>query len=198
MAAKGNAAVSNLPSHEVMVGRILDCYRNASPAQVEAGAQWYGMAQEWAETLAAGTAYSVTQTAGVIAALSPQTPWAINKRQAMDCVKAHAAGLPLPSCNTSAQMGKVAAILDGAMPQHALKGPKERAFFGNIMGDVSLVTVDRWAFLTATGTPVEGGGLSRAAFNIVAAAWNDAAAIFGVSRPTLQAVCWVVERGSGE
>lgn len=194
--AKSVAAVSNLPDHDTMVANILREYWASTPAEKAAGATWYQEAQEYAATLAAGTPYSMTQCAGVIAALSPQTEWGLNKRQAAECVRAHAAGVPVPSCNTGVQMGKVRAMLDGAMPQHVLHGPKERAFFGNITQDETLVTVDRWAFLTAVGVRMtdDNRGIGVGAFRRIAAAWHEAARILGITVFILQAICWVARK----
>lgn len=198
--AKSVAAKVNLPAHEVMVQNILATYRSATPAQVEAGTLWYAQALEWAETLATGTPYSVAQCAGVIAALSPKQEWAINKRAALNCVQAHSRGEALPACHYPIQVDKAQRILDGALPLDVLHGPKERSFYGNIMGDASCITVDRWAFRTATGVSLgdNAGGISTSAYPILAAAWNEAARILGVSRHIVQAVCWVVERGSAQ
>lgn len=194
------ANVANLPAHDQMVANILRVWHSATDTQREQGTHWYNEARDYAETMAAGSPYSVEQCAGVIAALSPQQDWAMNKRIALRCITAHAAGEPIPSVHYAVQCAKVLRILEGEYAGAILKGPKENAFYNNILGSPEFVTVDRWAFKTATGTSLSenGGGISRGAFKVLAAAYRAAGLALGVTLPTLQAVCWVVERGSAD
>lgn len=200
------AAVCNLPAHAAMVANIVSTYRRATPAQIHAGAHWYDEAREYSRTLAAGSPFTEWQAAGVIAALSPQQGWAINKRNASTCIGVYVGTYgSVPQLHTQAQMGKVLAILDDEdgtyqnVARH-LKGPKESAFYRNICGDHTLPTVDRWAFLTATGTALveEHGGISKGAYKPLSAAWQEAAQTLGIPSAILQAICWIVERGTGE
>jgi hypothetical protein len=194
-------AVQNLPSHSTMVQNIVSAWQRATPAEIEAGTHWYGNARDYAETMAAGTGYTVEQCAAVIAALSPKQDWQVNKRSALACLQAHARGEELPSVHYPVQVAKARRALVGGVPMtDILQGPKESAFFHNIVGSPDFVTVDRWAFKTATGTSIleKLGGIGKGAFRVIAAAYREAAHTLGVSLPTLQAVVWVVERGSAE
>ena len=67
------------------------------------------------------------------------------------------------------------------------------------------MTVDRWAFKTATGValpdvnPGTGkalGGVGKGAYRRIHAAYVEAAHILGIAPAILQAIVWVVERGS--
>ena len=201
------AAVCNLPSHGTMVANIINVYRRATPEQIESGHQWYREAQEFAATLAVGTDYSYRQIAGVIAALSPQSAWSRNKEDARTAVYVHglAGDVNGISLHTGVQMGKVGRILDGETPESVLRGPKESAFSRNIQGDYSLVTVDRWAFKSATGVPLPDvnpatgkalGGIGLGAYKRIHAAYVEAAHIIGIAPAILQAIVWGVERGT--
>lgn len=201
------AAVCNLPDHATMARNIIATYRRATPEQVSQGWSWYHEAQSFARTLAAGTSHPMRSIAGVIAALSPQSSWAMNKENATAAVDVYGiAGQITISLHTKVQMGKVRAILeDGELPLAVLKGPKESAFCRNIMGDYSVCTADRWAFKTATGralpdvNPLTGkalGGIGRGAYKRLHAAFEEAASILGIPVAILQAIVWIVERGS--
>src|SRR5690349_19014081 len=201
------AAVCNLPSHDVMVDNIIRTYRRATIEQIHAGYAWYREAQDFCRTLATATDYPVRAIAGVIAALSPQSSWAQNKENARVAVDVHymVGSCDSISLHTKAQMCKVGRILDGETPESVLRGPKESAFSRNIQGDYSLATVDRWAFKTATGValpdinPVTGkplGGIGKGAYKRIHAAYVEAAAILGIPVAILQAIVWIVERGS--
>ena len=190
-----------------MVRNIIATYRRATPEQIRAGHEWYRVAQEFCATLALGTDYSYRQVAGVIAALSPQSSWAQNQENARVAVYVHglAGDVNGISLHTSVQMDKVGRILDGETPESVLRGPKESAFCRNIQGDYTLVTVDRWAFKTATGValpdvnPGTGkalGGVGKGAYRRIHAAYVEAAHILGIAPAILQAIVWVVERGS--
>lgn len=201
------AAVCNLPAHSVMVANIVLRYQDADSLDIHAGYAWYAEAQEFARTLSTATNYDLRAIAGVIAALSPQQSWAINKSNAETSVRVHydAGHIGGLSLHTKVQMGKVARILEGETPETVLHGPKESAFYRNIVGDYSHCTVDRWAFKTATGTllpdvnPVTGkqlGGVGRGAYKRIHAAFVEAATILGIPVAILQAIVWIVERGS--
>lgn len=201
------AAVCNLPSHDVMVANILRNYHRATKAQIHAGYAWYAEAQDFCRTLATATQYPVRTIAGVIAALSPQAAWGINKANARIAVDVHymTGGCEYISLHTKPQMAKVSRILDGETPESVLRGPKESAFSRNIQGDYSLATVDRHAFTGAVGkplpdvNPVTGkslGGVGKGAYKRIHAAYVEAAAILGTPVAILQAIVWVVIRGS--
>ena len=201
------AAVCNLPDHATMVRNIIAVYRRATPEDIHAGYAWYREAQDFARILGTATDYPVRAIAGIIAALSPQSSWARNKEDARAAVDVHsiAGNLDGVSVHTRVQLGKCARILDGETPESVLKGPKESAFYRNIMGDYSYATVDRWAFKSAVGValpdvnPVTGkslGGVGRGAYKRIHAAYVDAAAFLGIPVAILQAIVWIVERGS--
>jgi hypothetical protein len=98
-------------------------------------------------------------------------------------VLAAAAGELEPVVNgTLANRAKAWRIACGEDPDAVLSGPKVRAFFANIMGDVDAVTIDVWAaraaegrrndnapvraatacWPRATGAPASGEGCTRA------------------------------------
>lgn len=191
----------SLPTHIEMTRNILRLFDSATGEEMQQGLTWYDSARDYAAALAAGTDYSVEQCAGVIAALSPQCPWALNKEWARRLVEWHAAGdytnLP-PRVSTSKNREKALHILNAYnAPLDILGGVKVRAFYANIVGDESVVTVDLWAWYCATGVKLANNEhVSKAANAPIQAAFCEAAAARGVSPSAMQAVVWVVARGS--
>jgi len=64
----------------------------AGPDEIERGRSWYAIARGTAEKLAEDFGLSLEQSAGVIAALSPQMHWNDNVRGARICMETYAAG----------------------------------------------------------------------------------------------------------
>jgi len=184
-----------------MVGNIIAAWE-ACPAELRtAGAQWYPAAYELAADMAATARITTAQAAGIIAALSPSMGWAANVSAAWAVCESHRARVTTPRRHTRVQMTKVRGVLataDEDVIRAILTGPKEHAFYRNIMGDTAIVTVDRWAYRTATGEPLAARSLPPYLYTIVAAAWTIAAERLGVSVRTLQAAVWLFERVQAE
>lgn len=197
-----NGTLSSLPTHIDMVTNILALYDAASGEEVQQGLTWYDEARDFAKTLAAGTGYSVAQCAGVIAALSPQAPWATNKAWARRMVDFHADtvgqwGAEMPAVSTTTNRVKAYKILAGeGAPLEILRGVKVTAFYRNIMGDADVVTVDLWAWYAATGNKLaQNEAVAKSANAPVQAAYIDAATARGITASAMQAVVWVAARG---
>lgn len=174
---------------------IVATVRDAQPGLLELGRDWYPAAHAAAETLSAGTPYTVRQCADVIAALSPRNPWAKNLEHAATAVDAHRAGRPMPTVGLRQNMRWAWAILNGATLEDVCKGPKVRTFARAIMGDTDAVVVDVWAARAA--------GLERTTFtpNQYAAAvdaYRAAAAILALTPRETQACAWVAIRGRAD
>ena len=184
-----------LPTHSQMVNAILGHYERATPGQRDDGRQWYPAAQAAALALAAGTDFSRTQCAGVIAALSPRISWSQNLRAAGLMVDAASwdwadapvvAGLP----NNRAKAWR---ILKGERPDRVLGGDKVTSFFANIMGDTDAVTIDVWACRVAG---LETTSVTAKQYAAVRAAYTDAARLAGETPRNMQAITWIAARGA--
>lgn len=123
---------------------ILATYRNATSAERAEGRRWYDDARALAANLAHTPDHrpgvTLAQSAGVIAALSPLTPWNRNKELALLAVTNHKASQTLGNSVRAAD-----AILNGSDPLTVLKGDKVRNFYLSILGDSDAVTIDRHA-----------------------------------------------------
>jgi hypothetical protein len=113
---------------------------------------------------------------------------------------------------------KVRAILDGENVETVLSPSGDNRkivnFTRNLAGDMSAVTVDRWAQRIATDfadcrergeRPCASNGRHACGhvptgdeYETIASAYRDAADACGVSPATMQAVTWCVVRGTGE
>lgn len=183
-----------LPTHQQMVRNILKTYKQASAAQAVDGARWYSDAHALAEAITPG---DVERGAAIIAALSPALAWSTNMRVA---VAAARKGSRKPAGVIGANWIKAKKIANGADPDRVLSGAKVRAFAACIASDgehPDAVCVDRHAAAIACGRFLEDGGAAAVRgkrYEMIAAAYRDAAARAGVTPAQMQAVTWVVWR----
>ena len=202
------------------VRRVCAAFRASTPAQRAAGLVWYATAWAAAWSIAArvlGDAWSeltpaaqrewAARVAGVIAALSPRCQWSTNVAWAGAVVAAAWSGGPVPRVHTKAMRRQAWAIATGADPLDVLHGPKVRAFWANIVGDPTAVTVDVWAVRAARGdrpTVPDGRGRMRYAddgrvsvreYRAYADVYVRAARRLGVTPRECQAAVWVHVRG---
>lgn len=176
-------------NHDAMVSAILSHFDNATPAQMEAGAQWYLRANEIARDIADETDLPVPRAAAIIAHLSPRCSWRDNVRRAWQL----ACEGTTDGLSRSVDNARAALAGDIAFGQSA---HKTAAFYGNILGQDYRVTVDTWAARVA-GVP--DADLSNAkTYAAVESAYCEAAMLRAVSPSTMQAVTWCVVRGSAE
>lgn len=177
---------------------IADSYASAGPAALREGLDWYPAAQALAKHLFD----DIHLGAGIIAALSPLTPWARNVQLAQ-MVARGANPLNLPTLGQARRC--VDAILRHGSWDGVLRGWKVRAFASGIetAGLTDQVCVDRHARDLAYGVPFTGIGgvrtdesdLTRTEYRVVAHAYRQAALLLNQAAPIVQAVTWVVQRG---
>lgn len=185
---------AELPAISTLADNILAVYRDASDAHKREGSRWYHAAHTFARGLSERYGITLEQSAGIIAALSPQCSWARNMTCADQLVR---------TGDTSGVLGgskrKAQAILAGGNPLDVLRGPKVRAFYANILDPAGSqdVTVDSHATDVAMGQrfasrrfPLD--RLGR--YERIAEAYALAAAMVGVLPLTMQAICWVAWR----
>lgn len=181
-------------------------WAEVSADDLVAGIAWYDRAQKVAAALSPD---NPRMAAGVIAALSPRQKWSVNVAQAARMIDAAMAGDQCPAVGMLGNRRKAWAIANGANPEHELSGPKVRAFFANITGDHSAVTIDAWAIRAADGDWQDWQERSRAGARKVSApvgnrytdaalAYAETAEIVGLSPRDFQAAVWIHVRGAAE
>jgi hypothetical protein len=172
--------------------RILKVYRQATDDQIGRGMSWYADAHSFARAL---DPTDPARAAGVIAALSPLTPW---DRNMVLASRAYADGFASGTMGNSLRAAD--RILAGERPLDVLKGSKVRAFYKTIVDPTGTdaVAIDRHAFDIAVGRITDNdtrSALSRkGVYASFERAYVRAAAILGVAPSQVQAVTWVVHR----
>lgn len=175
---------------------VLNLYRDSSFASWSEGMTWYGDAHDYALSLDT----DVSRAAGIIAALSPLSPWANNKRKAAQFYAQNgivkwngtANGIGL-----SRNVRKAEAIWNGTDPLDVLVADKTRNFYLTIVEpnrDDHVPVIDRHAFDIAQGritSDAERGTLGRkAVYAQYAQAYRDAAVSANIPVQFLQAITW--------
>lgn len=178
-----------------LVTRITKTFDKATPADLEAGAEWYPLASELAADLALQSGRSKACCAAVIAHLSPRMKWERNVLAAhMFLVDKKALEGTMERSLEAAQRALDAEGRQERMePTFSRKAKKTSRFFRNIMGDHTVVTVDVWALRAAR---LDDEFIDRAGvYEAIEYAYQLAARRKGVTPATFQATCWVVARG---
>lgn len=173
--------------------RIMRVYSRATEDDILAGKAWYDEARGVARELAAAGDMSVTASAAVIAHLSPRCPWERNISAARELVyTGETSGL-----TDNIRKAKQAMVADDPWstfnpdPNESLK---TKAFAANILGDDHAVTIDVWASRIAGISEQQLGRVG--VYEAVAHAYRLAAKRAGITPAQMQAITWVVARGS--
>ena len=184
-------------NQKAQVRRILAIYERATPQDLSEGMGWYEAANTYAEGLSEKYGLTVRQSAGIIAALSPQVSWSQN----LILADGLAAGKNVGALGRS--LAKAKAIRDepDTDPLAILGGKKVRAFYGCILEPgMSLdVCIDRHAFDLAEGrirnSEEDRHRLDRVGvYEQVATSYRVCAKALDVMPHQVQAVTWVVWR----
>jgi len=176
-------------------------WANARPEIWDFGCDWYPNAFRRVSEVANETDFSTFRVAGVVALLSPLTPWERNLRGALKVARLADGDAPdwqlqavaerSTVYNTNAD--KAVDYLrgnDSAAPD----GKKTQPFHLNIAGDFSYVTVDSWMFRIverfglASATPT--GNAQRS----ITRAVEMCATLYNIAPAEAQAIIWTVER----
>lgn len=178
------------------VDAILDVISRADGRTIAAGVSWYQEAHERARELAGAYGVSVESAAGIIAALSPQTSWALNLQLAGDYLASYRdARTDLFTGHTGDAIGKAWKIASGQRPFAILGGRKVRSFYANISAPdrPGPVTCDRHALavLLRRPTTFRDRQLERpGVYQQCAAAYRSAARLLSLHPHETQAIAW--------
>ena len=144
-----------------IVRKFAALYSSASEAQKAVGVAWYESAHETAQSLAIKHGIPLFQSAGVLAALSPNNKWERNKIDADLFIASPHESTKV--CTFLGQREKAALILQCETEEEVeyfLSGKKTIAFFQNILHCKTSdnVTVDLW-IMRAAELPEEKGSI---------------------------------------
>jgi hypothetical protein len=162
--------------------------------------------------LSSSSGYSLEQTVGVVAALSPRNKWETNMTDAIACIRRHRqisnnkhkegeihplGGVIGPEQVTVStfRQNKLKAwrILEGEKPEDVLGGPKVRAFYRNILmvEDGSCVTIDGHAINIYRGEVSVGPVVNLKEYELIANTYREAARYVGLMPHQLQGITWL-------
>jgi hypothetical protein len=176
------------------VARVDKWLSLATAQDLADGLAWYDRARQMAEAMSAETGISVRHCAGVIAALSPRQQWGTNVAGAWRMLRAAGEGEGEPIvAGLSANRAKAWRIAQGEGPDAVLSGPKVRAFYANILGDVDAVTVDIWAARAAEGRE-NPHAPERRRYRLLSESYRRAGERRGMCPRDVQAAVWTVYR----
>jgi hypothetical protein len=180
------------------------------PIHIAEGSQWYRTARTYAEELSQAYGVPIHYVSAIIAVLSPQAAWEVNKRDAQSLCRAWAEGLPLEdlSIGTYATqrakaIGLLAELTAGTIRsavelQDTISGkygPKTLAFYWNILEPESdhYVTIDRWIIRAFQADNLHSGGGNSyvAVYKRIADVIRTKAIDLGYTPCAFQAMIWL-------
>lgn len=179
---------------------ILNVYRQSTGEERAAGREWYADANRLAQVLmhtadGRGPMLTLAGAAGVIAALSPLTPWERNKELAIRAVSEGTASGTLGNSVRAANR-----ILAGEDPMDVLKADKVRNFYLSILGSEDAVCIDRHAwevYANTVYTNKSRPAINKSRYREAADAYREAARFLrheDVTATALQAITWLTWR----
>jgi hypothetical protein len=164
-----------------------DLASQATFGQVEQASKWYLDAETIAREVASNLNVNLEIGATVVSAFSPRERWSRNVANAIK----FSLGEDVVALGNNIRMANAALTLG----YEALKGMKTNAFAKAIAGDEQAVVIDVW-MLRAVG--IEKKTPNQSGYNELANAVKTVAFEFGMTPRAMQALIWIVIRGSGE
>jgi hypothetical protein len=164
-----------------------DLAKNATFGQVEQASKWYMDAERVAAQVARNLDSTLEVGATVVSAFSPRERWTNNVTKAIS----FSLGNNIPGFKNNMVMANNAI----AFGYDALKGLKTNAFARAIAGDEQAVVIDVW-MLRAVG--IEKKTPNQSTYNELANAVKKVAFDFGMTPRAMQALIWIMIRGSAE
>jgi hypothetical protein len=161
--------------------------KDATLGQVEQASKWYMDAERVAAEVARNLDSTLEVGATVVSAFSPRERWTNNVTKAIS----FSLGNHVPGFKNNMLMANNAI----AFGYDALKGAKTNAFARAIAGDEQAVVIDVW-MLRAVG--IEKKTPSQSQYNDMANAVKSVAFANGMTPRAMQALIWIMIRGSAE
>jgi hypothetical protein len=161
--------------------------KNATFGQVEQASKWYVDAERVAEKVAENLNTTLEVGASVVSAFSPRERWSVNVARAI----AYSLGQEVTCLKNNLVMANNALTLGFS----ALKGLKTNSFAKAIAGDEQAVVIDVW-MLRAVG--IEKKTPNQTQYYELVEAVKKTAFDFGMTPRAMQALIWIVVRGSAE
>jgi hypothetical protein len=164
-----------------------DLASKATFGQVEQASKWYVDAEKVALEVARNLDTYLEVGASVVSSFSPRERWSANVTKAIS----FSLGENVPGFKNNMTMANNSLTMGFS----ALKGMKTNAFAKAIAGDEQAVVIDVW-MLRAVG--IEKKTPSQSSYNELAGAVKKVAFEFGMTPRAMQALIWIMIRGSAE
>jgi hypothetical protein len=161
--------------------------KSATFGQVEQASKWYVDAERIAEKVAENLNTTLEVGASVVSAFSPRERWSVNVARAI----AFSLGQEVTCLKNNLVMANNALTLGF----DALKGAKTNAFARAIAGNEQAVVIDVW-MLRAVGIEKKTPTLNQ--YKELVEAVKKTAFDFGMTPRAMQALIWIVVRGSSQ
>lgn len=159
----------------------------ATYGQIEQASKWYLDAERVAEKVAENLDTTLEVGASVVSAFSPRERWTTNVEKAVS----FSLGKKVVGLSNNLAMANKA-LTHG---YDALKGQKTNAFARAIAGDENAVVIDVW-MLRAVG--IEKKSPSQSQYKEMAEAVRIVSATYGMTPRAMQALIWIIVRGSAQ
>lgn len=178
-------------------------FRN--PARAKESARWYHESGIFCRDLSAGLPFTPEQTTAFVAALSPLNGWEDQLRFSRPSLESAAriidtgetrveiVARTIVGPGLGENRKKAARVLLGEPVSSVLSGDKVKAFYANLSGDESRVTIDRHALAIAFGEGIE---VTAKRYRDAQTAFQCVAPLFNVTPAGLQALTWCFWRES--
>lgn len=161
--------------------------KTATYGQIEQASKWYMDAERVAAEVARNLGSTLEVGATVVSAFSPRERWTNNVAKAIS----FSLGRDVPGFKNNMKMANNALT----MGFKALNGPKTNAFAKAIAGDEQAVVIDVW-MLRALG--IEKKSPTQSQYIEMAEAVTTVAIEHGMTPRAMQALIWIIVRGSAE
>jgi hypothetical protein len=179
------------------IAALIGWYDSSTEDVRAEGRSWYTNQREICRELAATHSRTVSNVAAVMAALSPMTRWTENVAGTIRLLRAvdqDESADPPRNCTLfykNAQKAWLIARYD-IEPETAFAGsPKVAAFWRNLTGDESDVTIDTWMLRAVGEDQLARQGIKPKPYREIAQAVKDAAALVGETPAQFQAIVWI-------
>lgn len=159
----------------------------ATYGQIEQASKWYLDAETVAREVATNLDVTLEVGATIVSAFSPRERWARNVTNAIK----FSLGENVVALGNNIRMANAAFELGF----DALKGQKTNAFAKAIAGNEDAVVIDVW-MLRAVG--IEKKTPNQSGYNELAKAVTTVAVEYGMTPRAMQALIWIVVRGSAQ
>lgn len=159
----------------------------ATYGQIEQASKWYVDAERVAAEVARNLDTTLEVGASIVSAFSPRERWTNNVAKAIS----FSLGNHVPGFKNNMLMANKSLT----MGFKALNGPKTNAFAKAIAGDENAVVIDVWML---RGLGIEKKSPTQSQYNDMAKAVRTVAIKYGMTPRAMQALIWIVVRGSAE